>query len=311
MTVQTEGAGAQGTDAASAAAAAAAATQTNEQTAAGSEGSSSQGTDFDYTTLSDDEATRDWLKNHKLTSANDIAKKAYNLDKFVGGAVKVPGKDATPEEKAEFFTKLGRPAEPDKYEFAVPNALPENVPYNAELAAGFKSKAHELGLSQAQAAAAHDWFVEQQVKAANGVGAQVTEQLEQIARTERGKLEKVWGPIDSESGKRNAELPDRALSAGPPELLADLVNAGVLGPNKEVLNANFGMLLSKLGAAIYTEDGVIRGNPTAVGNPFDEGSPEFNVTKQMAVYKKDPEHARLLIAAAGKQPEDFGLKAKG
>ena len=77
------------------------------------------------------------------------------------------------------------------------------------------------------------------------------------------------------------------------------------------MNANFGILLSRLGSAIYAEDGVVRGNPTAVGNPFDEGSESFNTTAQMAVYRKDPEHARLLISAAGKRPEDFGLQAKG
>ena len=299
--------------AANAAAAAAAATQERRQSeAAGGEGSPPAGEqNFDIATLSDDEATREWLKSQKIASAKDLATKAYNLDKFVGGAVKVPGKDATDEERAAFYTKLGRPEQPDKYQFEVPKELPENLPYNADMAAGFKGFAHGIGLSQQQAAAAHDWFVAQQVQEANGVAGQVSEQQQAVAMAERSKLEKVWGPVDSDSGRKNAELADRALRAGPPELLADLTKAGILGPNKEVMNANFGLLLSSLGAAIYAEDGVLRGSAAAVGNPFDEGSKDFDMTRQMALYKKDPDHARLLIAAAGKQPSDFGLPNKG
>lgn len=297
-----------GDAAAEAAAAAAAATQKEDQTGATGDGSPAGTGDFDYATLSNDEATRTWLEKHELKTPEALATKAYNLDKVVGGAVKVPGKDATPEEVNDFYSKLGRPDEAGKYEFAVPQDLPESVPYNADMAGSFKEFAHSIGLSQDQAGKAHDWFVGQQVEAAGSVATQNTEKLEELAATERTKLEQVWGAIGSEGGKRNAEMADRAMQAGPPELLADFMNAGMLGPNKEVLNANLGILLSTLGAAVYQEDGVLKGDPAAVGNPFDEKSDNYSMTEQMAVYKNDPNRALQLIAAAGKKPEDFGLK---
>jgi hypothetical protein len=59
-----------------------------------------------------------------------------------------------------------------------------------------------------------------------------------------------------------------------------------------------------LGVALYKEDGVLKGNASQIGNPF-EG--EGNLTAQMAIWKKDPETAKSLMQAVGKKPSDFGL----
>lgn len=261
----------------------------------------------DYAALSDDEATRAWLEKQGLDGVSKIAKKAYELDKFVGGALKVPKADAPDAEWDAFYAKAGRPDSPDKYEFNVPDSLPETLPYDERMATGYKDIAHKFGLNPKQAAGLHDWFVGQMADSAIEQGSAAGEKLSEIAKAEAEKLSKVWGVNGTESAKRNAAFADKALSAGPPTLISSLTQAGVLGPNKEVLNADFGILLSTLGAAIYGEDQVLRGNPTAVGNPFEEG-PNFNVTKQMELVKKDRAHAEILIAAAGKQPADFGLK---
>lgn len=259
-----------------------------------------------YAALTDDEATREWLQKHGLREPSAIAKKAHELDKFVGGAVKLPGKDATDEERAAFYNKLGRPPEPTGYEFKVPESMPENLPYDEGFANDYRDIAHRHGLTATQAAALHDWFVGEQVKGVETMVSQNSEQLEQRAVAERAKLEKVWGPVDSETGRKNAALADRALRSAPPEFMSDLQRAGMLGPRGEVLNANLGVFMSTLGAAIFQEGEVVRGDASAIGNPFADGD-NFNLTNAMRLVKNDPDHALVLIAAAGKKPEDFGL----
>src|SRR3990172_11892156 len=54
-----------------------------------------------------------------------LAKGYVETKKMVGGSLKVPKEDATPEEQAAFYTALGRPETPDKYETKVPELPPD------------------------------------------------------------------------------------------------------------------------------------------------------------------------------------------
>ena len=89
----------------------------------------------------------------------------------------------------------------------------------------------------------------------------------------------------------------------------DFVSRPLCLGDKTILDARIAPFVANIGAALYTEDGVLRGNPDVVGNIFDEKAPEYNVTAQMKLVKEDPQRARSLMAAAGKKPEDFGLAA--
>ena len=57
----------------------------------------------------------DWLqKNETLrTSPVALAKHAFNQEKLLGSAIRIPKEDATPEEREAFLTKRGRPEKPD------------------------------------------------------------------------------------------------------------------------------------------------------------------------------------------------------
>lgn len=59
----------------------------------------------------------------------------------------IPGDKATEEERAAFFGKLGRPESADKYTFTRPADLPEAIPYDDNVAAVYKQKFFELGIS--------------------------------------------------------------------------------------------------------------------------------------------------------------------
>src|SRR5690606_27652501 len=96
-----------------------------------------QGSAFDFeTTFAGLEAdNRDWLAKQGYNTADAVVKlgkQVYAQERLLGNAIRVPGKDATQEEREAFLNKLGRPETPDAYEFAVPKDLPEHLPYDGE-----------------------------------------------------------------------------------------------------------------------------------------------------------------------------------
>jgi hypothetical protein len=252
-----------------------------------------------------------WLQKAGLTDVKALAKHAQNQESLLGAAVRVPGKDATDAEREAFLNKLGRPETADKYEFKAPSNLPEGFEYDAKVEEAFRGIAHKAGLTQAQAAAVRDEWL--------GLAAQAyTGQAEagkaaQTARADKAteELVKLWGPLDGATARANLEVADQVFTQtkGGTEFLAALKELGLVAEDKTILDARIAPFIAGIGAALYTEDGVLRGSPDLIGNIFDETSPEFNVTAQMKLAKEDPAKARSLIAAAGKKPEDYGLPA--
>ena len=76
----------------------------------------------------------------------------------VKNAVVIPGENATDEERAAYYQKLGRPEKVEGYELKKPEKLPEGVPYSPEMIAAFSNLAFEAGLSKSQTAKIHDWY---------------------------------------------------------------------------------------------------------------------------------------------------------
>lgn len=87
------------------------------------------------------------LKDFK--SAADLAKSYVETKKMVGQKINgIPGKDATPEQRAEFNKALGVPETPEGYEFKAPDGLPEALRdlYSEEDSAKWAKRMHELGV---------------------------------------------------------------------------------------------------------------------------------------------------------------------
>lgn len=300
---------------AAAAAAAAAATGNTDSQQNGTTTANGEGSTFDVTeALAGLEAdNREWLSKQgyitdgKLDAAGvaKLGKQLHAQEKLLGNAIRIPGKDATPEERNAFLNKLGRPETADKYAFSVPKDMPEELPYDGEAAKAYAKEAHELGLSQEQASKLHDWFIQSQTATVKGFGEQQLAQKTEKAKAAVKTLEAEWGPIDGETAKANLQFADRVLAEAEPETLADLQAFGIIGPNKEIFSAPLAKLFAKVGAAIYREGSILKGDNTRVGNPFESD----NQTEQMRIYKADPQHALSLIAAAGKKPADFGIPA--
>ncbi len=86
--------------------------------------------------------------------------KVQELEGKLGAAVMIPGENATDEERSAFYGRLGRPEKPDEYtlgEVPVPAGFTDEQQKkvyqerSAEDVQWFRSEAHRLGLSKAQA----------------------------------------------------------------------------------------------------------------------------------------------------------------
>lgn len=63
-----------------------------------------------------DESLRGEKSLGKFKDKNELAKSYVELERKLGSALQMPGKDASDEDWGKFFSKVGRPEAPDKYE---------------------------------------------------------------------------------------------------------------------------------------------------------------------------------------------------
>lgn len=229
-----------------------------------------------------------------------LAGKALNAEKLIGGSIRLPAADAKPEELESFYNKLGRPDAPAGYEFKPPENMPEDVPYNQQFADWFRGAAHKAGLSKAAASSLHDEFVKMAVQSA-------TADIEARQAAGTAALEKAWGPSGSKEFRANVEFADKGIKAvGGEKLLSSLKANGLLGKGGEVLDPVIAEAFAMVGRSLGSEGQLVLGDGGTGGvNPF--GKDTENLTQQSVVIRKDPDRARSLIIAAGRQPSDFGL----
>lgn len=98
------------------------------------------------------------------------------------GLVKVPGQDASDEERAAYYKAIGVPDDPKGYGIKAPEQLPDGVSWDDGLSEKFASAAHQAGLTPAQAAKLTEWqvgIVGEQVAASRAAAAQALEQEKQ------------------------------------------------------------------------------------------------------------------------------------
>lgn len=81
-----------------------------------------------------------------------LAESYVHAQRLVGGSIRVPGKDAKPEDiqkfRAELLRHLGHPETPDQYTYQLPGV--EGVQYDDQTVKDFLSVAHKIGLTSEQ-----------------------------------------------------------------------------------------------------------------------------------------------------------------
>lgn len=142
-----------------------------------------------------DETTVGYAQNKGWTEPKQVLESYRNLEKLLGAdkagnAVILPKPDATPEERAAFFNRLGRPADATGYKITVPEAGGSQ-----EFATAAGAKFHELGLTAAQGEALSAWYNEQATGGQTQIQAQRTQQFD----ADNAALKTEWGAAHAQN----------------------------------------------------------------------------------------------------------------
>jgi len=203
----------------------------------------------------------------------DALKGYAEAQKFIGGSIKIPGKDAKPEEWDKYYAKLGRPEGADKYATNMPD-LPEGFAWDEGQMKSFFETAHKAGLSTAQAQSLVDWYAADQ----KGVLKAGDEAIKAAEETLKGEWKAAY--------PRNLGLAKAAAKEIGGKELIDLLDQTGLGNHPVILKA-----FAKLGRSL-AEDGVISGEVEGV--PTNEA-----VQKQIADVMNDKKHPYWNRSLAG------------
>lgn len=121
-----------------------------------------------------------------LADVGAMARSYLGQAKLIGAPrehlVQLPADDK-PESWAPVWQRLGRPDSPDKYQLAdpAPAAIPAGLEMRPEQKTAFAARAHELGLSQKQAAALYEKIVADGIDNWNSAGSREQAALAEVA----------------------------------------------------------------------------------------------------------------------------------
>jgi len=179
----------------------------------------------------------------------NLAKSYVELEGKLGKSIMVPDKDATPEERAKYFARLGRPETPEKYQI-------EAGTLDAQFEGILRAKAHEKGISQEHLST----FVEATVEAVKQARVKADEAAKAAEKSRAATLEAGLAQLKTEFGadfeKRMAQAKNAAASLFPEPLVARLRESGILDDPQFVKG------LSVVGAEMG-DTGLVRGQASS------------------------------------------------
>ncbi len=225
-----------------------------------------------------------------------LAQSYLHLEKKIGEKGILPLKeDATQEEKDAYYNALGRPEKPEGYEIAYPDGMPEGMRDDA-LLADFRAKAHELGLSKAQAETLAKWQIEHsmtQGQTLQGQWKAENEAAETALKTE-------WGAKYDENlkGAKNALT---VFSKDDPKFIEYLEKTG-LGSNPSMVR-----IFHRINEGMAEDSKLKQGDHTNVGDSFEaQRDTIMNSEAFSNPTHKDYESTQKKLAAlyAKQYPED-------
>jgi hypothetical protein len=99
-------------------------------------------------------------ERYKGKALPEILGQVVELSKYNAGAIRLPGEQDKPEERAkkldDVYSKLGRPAQPTEYK--VTAQMPEGFQLSEQHDAAFKQVAHKLGMNNDQLNAIYGFY---------------------------------------------------------------------------------------------------------------------------------------------------------
>ena len=166
-------------------------------------------------------------KNLEGKDATEVGKYIKELQSFAGKKGDIPKPDATEDEWAEFYGKLGRPESTDGYDFTVGDEFRELVgedsaPFFEKAVEGFKGQAYAMGASSEKAEGLVDWYlgmVAQEIEESNAAMKEADEAMDKELRGE-------WG--DGYDGMMNGITAMLKANGMPDENLQFAIDSGLL-----------------------------------------------------------------------------------
>jgi len=172
-----------------------------------------------------------------------------DLEGKLTNSVQLLKDDASDEDRATFFSKIGRPDKPEGYEFKKPD-LPEGITYDENQEKEFRNTCHTLGLSKGQATGIYDNFHQYVIKSFQALDGK----RKQIRNEAEIKLKADWGDKYTE----NVEISRRAAKALGGEEFITFMDQSGLGDNPIMVKT-----FHDIGTKIL-EDAILKGTPPGV-----------------------------------------------
>ena len=185
------------------------------------------------------------IREHKsLSHINDIgalAKSYVHAQQMIGAdKVVLPGKSATEEEWADFYTKIGRPESPDGYQLEV-NNLEEGIEPDENVLEWFKQTAHEAGMTPQQA--------QHMLNAYNQLTSQTVGMTQQQAEARVAEVETELKREYGEAFDDKLSIANGVLAefSNPDLAEIQLADGTLLGDNPEIIRllANVGTYITE------------------------------------------------------------------
>jgi len=186
----------------------------------------------------------------QVTELPKFFKNYAHAQRALGGSIKIPGENATTEERTEYLEKLGRPETADAYDFKRPEGLSEGITLDEGFVERLGLTAHQLGLTMDQAHSLFSWHMtemeQSHAEALSGMSAGMEE------------LKSEWGGAFD----RNLMMARRAIAHLGGKDVADFFeNNPGLGNNPIVVK-----VFAKVGR-MFTEAGTISGDYEGIAAP--------------------------------------------
>jgi hypothetical protein len=241
-----------------------------------------------------------------------------NLKEQLSNAVVLPDENAGPEASAGVYSDLAKRWTPkDGYRFAMPEALPEDFPYDQAFAEEAGGWFKEAGLHPAAAQKLHDCWLgkmsEQFAAQKDAASEAARSRADAVAKAHR-ELVRDYGDPGGDKYRNLVAKADRALSglkAEGVDLSGWFADKGALTEADEnglqqVADPTAVKLLAFIHDKALAEDSLSGSADTSDGrNPFDRLTPDLR--RQSALLESNPARAKQLIVSAGRDPKLFSL----
>lgn len=209
----------------------------------------------------------EYKQNEVLAKYENIGDAAKDLVTFKsdGNLVRIPGEDASDEDRATFYSKLGRPEKHEDYKITKPADLPKDLPYTPEIESMFKQIAFDLNLSQGQASELHGKYYDL-VK--QGYADEAKEE-DRVVEEAIGKLKDEWKGDDYKKNEAIAVRAFKKFGEGFESLLDEKVGNIRLGNHPTFLK-----LFNKIGSEVLDDSAGDRGGSGSKDTDSDKAKAE-------------------------------------